>query len=71
MLLKNKYGIATYEGIIRHDPVEKDEIVVAAFTGNSRWDKGSRKDIVDAVASQNPDKGMFFSQRFLLEGNIS
>lgn len=53
-------GMATYEGIVKHDPAEKDEIVVAAFTGNSRWDKVSRKDMVDAVASQNPDL-LFFS----------
>ena len=26
---------ATYEGIIRRNPVEKDEIIVAGFTGNS------------------------------------
>ena len=26
---------ATYEGIIRRNPVDKDEIVVASFTGNS------------------------------------
>jgi len=27
--------LSTYEGTIRHDPVDKDEIVIAAFTGNS------------------------------------
>ena len=53
-------GIAAYEGLIRHDPVEKQEIVVAAFTGNSRWDKASRGDMVDAVAAQDPDL-LFFS----------
>jgi hypothetical protein len=53
-------GVATYEGVIPHDPVEKNEIVVAAFTGNSRWDKEPRADIITAVAAQDPDL-LFFS----------
>ncbi|MFV2070200.1 MAG: hypothetical protein ACC645_24800, partial [Pirellulales bacterium] len=37
---------ARYEGRIRKDPVDQDEIVVAAFTGNSNTDRGPRADIV-------------------------
>lgn len=32
--------VASYEGTIRHDPVEKDEIVVAGFTGNHNVERG-------------------------------
>ncbi len=53
-------GKASYEGLIRHDPIEKEEIVVAAFTGNSRWDQGPRQDLVDAIKFQDPDL-LFFS----------
>ncbi len=53
-------GVAKYEGVIRHDPVEKKEIIVAAFTGNSAWDKSPRTDIVKNIKYQNPDL-LFFS----------
>lgn len=57
-------GIATYDGLIRHDPVEKKEIVVAAFTGNSiyPWHGGDipRTDIVENIKKIEPDL-LFFS----------
>jgi hypothetical protein len=53
-------GGASFSGVIRRDPVEKDEIVVAAFTGNSNQDRGMREDIVRNVQAQDPDL-LFFS----------
>ncbi len=53
-------GGATLEGTIRRDPVDKDEIVVAAFTGNSNKDRGMRSDIVRNLKAQDPDL-LFFS----------
>ena len=53
-------GGAAYEGRIRRDPVDKDEIVVAAFTGNSNSDRRQREDIVRNVKAQDPDL-LFFS----------
>lgn len=55
---------AFYTGIIRRDPIEKDEIVVAAFTGNS-IDKPhggtlDKDDLVANVKKLNPDL-LFFS----------
>lgn len=51
---------AKYEGLIRKDPIDKDEIVVAAFTGNSNTDRSLREDIVANVKAQDPDL-LFFS----------
>jgi len=53
-------GGATYAGLVRKDPVDKDEIVVAAFTGNSNSDRGPRADIVANIKAQDPDL-LFFS----------
>jgi len=53
-------GGASYEGRIRRDPRDKDEIVVAAFTGNSNKDRGPRADIVANLKVQDPDL-LFFS----------
>ena len=53
-------GGATYEGVIRKDPVDKDEIVVAAFTGNSNSDRGMRLDIIQNIKAEDPDL-LFFS----------
>ncbi len=53
-------GGATYEGLIRKSPIDQDEIVVAAFTGNSNSDRGPRADIVANVKAQDPDL-LFFS----------
>ncbi len=53
-------GGASYQGRIRRDPIEKDEIVVAAFTGNSNSDRGPRPDIIRNIKAQDPDL-LFFS----------
>lgn len=53
-------GGATYRGRIRRDPKDKEEIVVAAFTGNSNKDRGPRPDIIQNVKHQDPDL-LFFS----------
>ena len=53
-------GGSTFEGLIRKDPIEKDEIVVAAFTGNSNKDRSMRPDIIRNVKAQDPDL-LFFS----------
>ncbi|MFQ5931186.1 MAG: hypothetical protein ACE5MM_02140 [Nitrospiraceae bacterium] len=53
-------GGARFEGLVRRDPVDKDEIVVAAFTGNSNSDRGMRPDIIRNIKAQDPDL-LFFS----------
>ena len=53
-------GAATYEGVIRRDPVDKEVIVVAAFTGNSSKDRRLKPDIVANIKAQDPDL-LFFS----------
>jgi len=51
---------AFYTGRIRRDPVDKEEIVVAAFTGNSNRDRGPRPDMIANLKKQDPDV-LFFS----------
>ncbi|MEZ6088664.1 MAG: hypothetical protein R3C05_11685 [Pirellulaceae bacterium] len=55
---------ATYEGTIRKNPVDKDEIIVAGFTGNSiqpaHGGDISRQDIIDNVNKIDADV-LFFS----------
>ncbi len=55
---------ATYEGIVRKNPVDKDEIVVAGFTGNSiqpaHGGDISRQDLIDNVKKVDADV-LFFS----------
>jgi hypothetical protein len=53
-------GIAKYGGIIRKNPIDKEEIVVAAFTGNSNRDRSMRSDIIKNIKYQDPDL-LFFS----------
>ncbi len=57
-------GAAKYAGLVRRDPVEKDSIVVAAFTGNSIYDPHGgdipRTDIVENIKKIDPDL-LFFS----------
>ena len=53
-------GKATYTGIIRKDPVDKNEIVVAAFTGNSNGDRRMKPDIIHNIKAHDPDL-LFFS----------
>lgn len=51
---------AFYEGEIRRDPVDKEEVVVAAFTGNGNRDRGPRPDVIRNIKAQDPDL-LFFS----------
>ncbi|MHC5053719.1 MAG: alkaline phosphatase D family protein [Planctomycetota bacterium] len=57
-------GGAKYEGIVRANPVDKDEIVVAAFTGNSIYPGHGgdipKTDIMKNLAHIKPDL-LFFS----------
>ncbi len=55
---------AYYTGIIKHDPIEKEEIVIAAFTGNSINPKHGgdipKTDIINNIKKIKPDL-LFFS----------
>jgi hypothetical protein len=51
---------AVYEGLIRRDPIDKETIVVAAFTGNSNADRGPKQDILENVRAHDVDL-LFFS----------
>lgn len=53
-------GVAKYEGAIRANPVGKREIVVAAFTGNSNFDRRLKPDLIANLKAQDPDL-LFFS----------
>ena len=53
-------GGSTYQGLVRKDPVDKDQILVAAFTGNSNSDRSMRTDIIRNIEAQDPDL-LFFS----------
>jgi hypothetical protein len=57
-------GAAVYEGVVRKDPVDKDEIVIVAFTGNSihagHGGDISRSDLLENIKKLNPDL-LFFS----------
>ena len=53
-------GGSAYQGLVRKDPVDKDQIVVAAFTGNSNSDRSMRTDIIRNIEAQDPDL-LFFS----------
>ncbi|MEM7381520.1 MAG: alkaline phosphatase D family protein [Bacteroidota bacterium] len=44
-----------YEGLIRKDPKNKDEIVLAALSCNSNKDRGMRENYVRNINHQNPD----------------
>ncbi len=57
-----RHGADQYEGVIQQNPKEKNEIVVAAFTGNSPWPGGgdlSKDDLVAAVLALEPDLLVF------------
>ncbi len=49
-----------YTGIVRCDPKDKNEIVVAGFTGNSNRDRGMKPDIIHNIKAHDPDL-LFFS----------
>ncbi len=51
---------AKYEGLIRKDPLDKEEIVVAGFTGNGNHDRRLKPDIIKNIKAQDPDL-LFFS----------
>jgi len=54
------------EGVIRKEPLDKDEVVIAGFTGNN--DLGfPNTDLLNAVKYHNPDM-MFFSGDQIYEG---
>lgn len=46
---------AVFEGLIRKDPKEKDEIVLAALSCNSNKDRGDREEYVRNINHQDPD----------------
>jgi hypothetical protein len=51
---------AMFEGLIRKDPIDKSEIVVASLSCNSNTDRGDRDMIVSKLKAQNPDL-LFFA----------
>lgn len=51
---------AAFEGLIRRDPSDKEEIVVASLSCNSNKDRGGRRQIVDNLLFQDPDL-LFFA----------
>lgn len=53
-------GGASFEGLIRRNPRDKDEIVVASLSCNSNTDRGPRQDIVDNLKVLDPDL-LFFA----------
>lgn len=65
-------GQAVYDGVIRRDPIDKDEIVVASLSCNSNENHGPRPDIVDNLLVQDPDLLFFggdqvYDHRFHLQ----
>ena len=46
---------AKFEGLIRKDPIDKEEIVVANMSCNSSRTTGLRPEIIDNLKAQNPD----------------
>ena len=46
---------ATFEGLIRKDPIDKQEIVVANMSCNSSRTIGARPEIIENLKFQNPD----------------
>ncbi len=51
---------ASFEGLIRKDPIDKEEIVVASLSCNSNQDRGDRDAIVEKLLIQDPDL-LFFA----------
>lgn len=50
---------ASFEGLIRKDPKDKAEIVLAAMSCNSNHDRGMRENYVRNINFQNPDLVFF------------
>jgi hypothetical protein len=53
-------GGTKYEGIVRKNPTDKDEIVVGNLSCNSNTNRGPRADIVANLKAQDPDL-LFFA----------
>lgn len=51
---------AVYSGLIRANPRDKEEIVLAAFTCNGNTDRGPRSDVIKNIERLDPDL-LFFS----------
>lgn len=51
---------ATFEGLIKKDPLGKNEIILAALSCNSNKDRGMRENYVRNINHQNPDL-LFFA----------
>ena len=51
---------SVFEGLIRKDPINKQEIVVGSLSCNSRHDRGDRASIVANLRAQDPDL-LFFA----------
>ncbi|NMC19858.1 MAG: hypothetical protein GYA33_05495 [Thermogutta sp.] len=51
---------AVFEGLIRRDPSDKDEIVVASLSCSSNQDRGDREPMVSNLKRQDPDL-LFFA----------
>lgn len=51
---------AVFEGLIRRDPSDKDEIVVASLSCSSNADRGDREPMVSNLKKQDPDL-LFFA----------
>lgn len=51
---------ATFEGLVRRDPIDKQTIVVANMSCNSSRTTGSRPEILDNLRAQDPDL-LFFA----------
>lgn len=51
---------ASFEGLIRKNPVDKEEIVVASLSCNSNQNRENRDEIVNKIKQQDPDL-LFFA----------
>jgi len=51
---------AVFDGLIRRDPIDKEEIVVANMSCNSSRTTGQRPEIIEHLRAQNPDL-LFFA----------
>jgi hypothetical protein len=51
---------SVFEGLVRKDPIDKQEIVVGSLSCNSRHDRGDRASMVANLRAQDPDL-LFFA----------
>ncbi len=51
---------AKFQGLIRKDPTNREQIIVASFSCNSKADRGDREDIIANLKYQDPDL-LFFA----------